>query len=325
VTLEPAKPLNDAQMCGSFFIYTIIMEAETKPFIKSYSSPHELVKLLQNRGLHILDEKNAEHYIKFIGYYRLSAYMYPLLENPKSQHLFKKGATFKRVINIYLFDKKLRTLIFNELEKIEIAVRSTIVNVASESLDDSFWMTNVDNFIDKNKFQKTVALIDAEFRHSREDFILHFKKTYSDSYPPAWIISEILPLGVMTNIYSNLKNKSVKKKISQVFDLQVVPFESWLTIITLTRNSCCHHARVWNKRNTIRPTIPNKMVRSWLTMPIDVLKVYFNLCIIKYFLGIISPSNTLKLKLQSLFEEYPEIDKHALGFPSGWEDEPLWE
>ena len=25
------------------------------------------------------------------------------------------------------------------------------------------------------------------------------------------------------------------------------PFESWLTIVTLTRNSCCHHARVWNK------------------------------------------------------------------------------
>jgi len=33
--LEPAKPLNDAQMCGSFYFYT--MDKKT-PFLKSYSN-----------------------------------------------------------------------------------------------------------------------------------------------------------------------------------------------------------------------------------------------------------------------------------------------
>ena len=32
---------------------------------------------------------------------------------------------------LYRFDKKLRLLIFNEIEKIEVAVRSAIVNIGS--------------------------------------------------------------------------------------------------------------------------------------------------------------------------------------------------
>jgi hypothetical protein len=29
-------------------------------------------------------------------------------------------------------------------------------------------------------------------------------------------------------------------------------------------------------------------------------------------------------KLRWLFVEFPEIDLKALGFPTGWETEPLW-
>ena len=100
--------------------------------------------------------------------------------------------------------------------------------------------------------------------HSKEEFITHFKDTYSDPYPPAWMLSEILPLGVITNIYSNIKNKKIKKRISQSFNLQIAPFESWMTIVTLTRNLCCHHARIWNKQNTLRPMMPNIIVGAWI-------------------------------------------------------------
>ena len=49
------------------------------------------------------------------------------------------------------------------------------------------------------------------------------------------------------------------------------------------------------------------------------------MCIIKYFLNIISPGNDMLDKMQTLFAEYPEVDLGALGFPSGnWQDEPLW-
>ena len=56
----------------------------------------------------------------------------------------------------------------------------------------------------------------------------------------------------------------------------------------------------------------------------DSLRVYYNICIIKYFLNIISPNNDLFQKIKTLFANYPEIDLNALGFPQGWESEPLW-
>jgi len=319
-TLEPAKPLNDAQMCGSFFL----IMANRIPFNKPYTTAHDLVNLLQSRGLTIADAAWAEKYLNFIGYYRLSAYLYPLLRTPKYQHLYKSGATFEQALDLYRFDKKLRLLIFNEIEKIEVAVRSAIVNTGSELTGNSFWITDSDNFTDRNKFRHTMDLIDAEMHRSREDFIEHFKQKYSDAYPPAWILAEVLPFGVITNIFSNIKASRIKKSIAQKFGLQVPPFESWLTIISLTRNSCCHHARVWNKQNTIRPMQPVRVAGAWLTLPTDPLRIYFNLCIIKYFLNVISPQNDMRGKLTKLLSDFPDVDPVALGIPIGWLQEPLW-
>lgn len=57
-------------------------------------------------------------------------------------------------------------------------------------------------------------LIDGELRRSREDFIDHFKQTYSDVYPPAWILAEVLPFGVLTNIYNNIRIPRIMKRIA---------------------------------------------------------------------------------------------------------------
>ena len=321
-TFATTRTRQASQRCsngGSFFTMSSKI-----PFKKPYTSAHDLVKLLQSRGLTITDSSKAERYIEFIGYYRLSAYMYPLLQMPKEEHCYKPDSSFDQVMMLYRFDKKLRLLIFNEIEKIEVAVRSAIVNIGSEMTGDPFWMTDQSNFANADKFHYTMGLIDKELLHSREDFIVHFKQNYSNPYPPAWILAEVLPFGVITNIFSNIKTARIKKSIALRFGLQVAPFTSWLTIVTLTRNSCCHHARVWNKQNTIRPMIPNHMTGSWISLPTDELRTYFNLCIIKYFLNIISPQNDMKAKIDALLANYPAIDTSAMGFPMGWENEPLW-
>ena len=125
------------------------------PFQKPYTSAHDLVSLLQSRGLTVSDTTKAESYLEYIGYYRLSAYMYPLLLLPKEQHRYKPNATFSQVMMLYRFDKKLRLLIFNEIEKIEVAVRSTIVNIGSDMTGNPFWMTDSSNFIDQGKYRHT--------------------------------------------------------------------------------------------------------------------------------------------------------------------------
>ena len=66
------------------------------------------------------------------------------------------------------------------------------------------------------------------------------------------------------------------------------------------------------------------MTRPWITIPADKRRIYYNMCIIKYFLDIISPDNDMLDKMRNLFSHFPEIDLAALGFPVGWEQEPLW-
>ncbi len=308
--------------CAGRFILNTMRERIL--YTKGYTNSQDLVKLLQQRGLSVSNPIKAEQYISSIGYYRLSAYMYPLLQIPKELHRYKDGASFDQVMTLYRFDKKLRLLMFNEIEKIEIAVRSAVVNIGCEITNNPFWITDDSNFISADRFLHTMEIINTELQRSREDFILHFKKVYSNVYPPAWILTEILPFGVITNIYANIRNHKIKKLIAQKFGLQIAPFESWLTTITLMRNACCHHARVWNKQNTIRPMVPNKLTGEWITQSTNTLRVYFDLCIMKYLLNVISPQNDMTSKLKMLLSSYPTIDISAMGFTNKWENEPLW-
>lgn len=72
------------------------------------------------------------------------------------------------------------------------------------------------------------------------------------------------------------------------------------------------------------PVSPRRIAYLWIVQPTNPQRVYFTICIIKYFLDIISPNNDMLDKLQTLFANYPEIYLAALGFPDGWESESLW-
>ena len=160
-----------------------------------------------------------------------------------------------------------------------------------DSVGHIFWMIDVSSYSNSSKAAKSITLITNEYNKSREDFIEHFKRTYTDPFPPAWITAEILPLGNMTWLYSNLADQIIRKAIAKILHLQAPVLDSWMTVITLTRNSCCHHARMWNK---INPIIPNDM------------------------------KNDFKNKLTGTLNLFPEIDLRAMGFNAKWEQEHLW-
>ena len=294
-------------------------------YTKTYASPTQLVSLLRSRGLAIRDEARAKEYLRHIGYYRFSAYLFPLLTTPKENHVFKSESTFDNALDMYRFDRHLRLLMFNQIEKIEVAVRSSIVNITSRETGNPFWMTDPSCFYDAKQFVKTKQLIDTELAKSREEFIEHFRNTYSEPYPPAWMLAEILPLGVLTKIYENIKSNQIRKKITQEFSLNVPVFMSWMTIITVARNNCGHHARVWNRTFALQVLTQRRMTQPWISISVNQRKAYFSLCIIKYFLNIISPNNDMKAKIDALLSAYPSIDITAMGFPRGWESEPLWQ
>ena len=139
---------------GSFFL-SLHMSAL---FPKKYNSPEELVALLVQRGLAIDDINIASQYIRNIGYYRLSAYLYPLLDMPKEKQQFKSNSHFNKALELYRFDKKLRLFLFNEIEKIEVSFRSNLANMVAEETGNMFWITDSSLFANTNKYNKTLEL-----------------------------------------------------------------------------------------------------------------------------------------------------------------------
>ena len=308
------------KLAGRFF--------NTKPmpkFNKTNRTAEELVAVLKSKGLSIADEAKAINYIHNIGYYRLKAYFYPLYKDPKYEHLFKVDATFDKVMNMYRFDRKLRLLLFNEIEKIEVAFRSVIVNIVSDELGDVFWMTEGKYFKNESYFNSSLNLIQTEYEKSKEEFIIHFKNTYSDSFPPAWMIAEILPLGNLCHIFMNLKSQKAKKRVAKYFGLQEPVFSSWMLVLGNLKNMCCHHSRTWNRELAVNTADPHKTIYPWIDVrKTNPKRIYYRISMIRYLLFTISPNNNFKDKLQNLIEKYPTVDIAAVGFPIDWIEEPLW-
>lgn len=74
----------------------------------------------------------------------------------------------------------------------------------------------------------------------------------------------------------------------------------------------------------IQPEIAKTLSRPWINNSITPLKMFYNICIIKWFVDIISPNNDMKEHLISLIRTYQNVDVKAMGFPDQWEQEPLW-
>lgn len=293
-------------------------------YTKQYSSPSELLAILQDRGLDCSGTEDAEGILKSIGYYRLSGYLFPFLQIPKSNHRYKTGSTLDNALSLYEFDREFRQFVFDQIERIEIAVRSAIINIVCSETGDVFWMTNSLYFANADKFDKTLSLINKELKTSREDFIGHFKRSYEEPYPPSWMLSEIIPLGILTRIYENIASNQMRKKIARHFGLSVPVFISWMTIVTLTRNSCCHHSRLWNRFLSLRALTMTRPLRPWITDNVQQGRVFFTLCILKHFVDIVRPNNTFKQRLIALLSKYPMVDTAAMGFIDDWQNQPLF-
>ena len=218
--------------------------------------------------------------------------------------------------------KKLKVLVFNEIEKIEVAIKVAIVDEGCAYFSSQFWLTSNSSYI-RNGFSSTLNILSREYNHSNEEFVNHFKSKYSNNYPPAWIITELLTFGNITKIFSALK-PGVKKRIARKFNLASEPFQSWIGILHLDRNTCCHHSRLWNKWLAIEPVIPTSNRPSWIDTIPRKRSTYFDLCIIKHFLDIISPGNDMADKLKKLLNDFPIVYPPAMGFPQNWEETAPW-
>jgi len=137
---------------------------------------------------------------------------------------------------------------------------------------------------------------------------------------------EITSFGTLSMLYQQLKPGQGKRKIANYFGLDDRTFASWLHSIVYVRNICAHHTRLWNRVMSIQPRIPKSPKRQWLVnKSIPNNRSYFILSSILYLLQTVNPNNHFATRIDDLLKKFPNIDPAAMGFPSNWRNEPLWQ
>ena len=288
---------------------------------------NDQIALLESRGLIVPDKARATHYLSNISYYRLRAYMMPFQIPDDPHHAFKPGTTFSHVLDLYIFDRELRLLMLDAIERIEVAFRTQIIYQYALSFG-SHWYENANLFRDKIYHERHLSKLDDELSRSNEVFIQHYYGKYSYPVrPPAWMALEITTMGLLSKFFQTLQLSKEKKNISRHFKVSH-PFilESWIHSLSYARNICAHHSRLWNRTLTIKPKLPNRTTEPWLASNtyISDKKFYALLCCTYYLLKVINPDTSFKNNLKDLINKYPMADVSQMGFTVDWEAEPLW-
>lgn len=119
-----------------------------KPFKKPAIDVHDQLALLKKRGLAIQDETRATCFLESVSFFRLTPYMRPFQCSDDAEHGFRKGAALKDLTRLYDFDRRLRLLVMDALERVEVAVRACLSNHMA-SAHGSHW------YLQRSLFQKS--------------------------------------------------------------------------------------------------------------------------------------------------------------------------
>lgn len=273
----------------------------------------------------IIDDQSATfHHLAHLNYYRLTPYWLPFQENTVI-HKFRPGTKFERVVDIYMFDKKLRLLLLNAIERIEVSVRTqwayhfAHAHGAHAYLDKKF-------YLDLDQLSDNMTKLKDEFERSKEVFITHYKKTYNDpSMPPIWVACEIMSLGLLSKYYSNLNSRKVLDAIANTYFLNKTVMKSLLHHLAHIRNLCAHHSRIWNRDFKIKIKIPKskslKLTPNFNTK--ERSKLYNTLVFLIHLMDVINPSNKWRERLFHLIDEH-NINISSMGFPDNYMDLDIW-
>lgn len=299
-------------------------------FEKEAKTVQQQIELLVSRGLSIKESDNAVHYLSHISYYRLAGYWWPM-QADKVEHKFKENSRFEDVIALYNFDRELRILIFDVIEKIEISLRTKLILHLSLEFDP-WWFQNTSLFNNSTELIKTLAAMEEEVDRSKDVFIKeHYKKHKDDlRFPPSWKTLELTSFGGLSKLYGNLKPTVQSKDIiaKELGTVNHTFLPSWLQSIAQIRNYCAHHSRLWNKNLPGTLKLLPKPPYPWLNdvpTPGEFQFLYIHLCCMKYLLNIIQPGNHFTTCLDNLLIKYPSVDPKALGMKPNWQNEPLWQ
>lgn len=330
---------------------------------KTAKTTQELVKQLADRGMFIQDMNYAEIVLSRINYYRLSGYWFPFQnkfvkvepipedvsdeERDVLENKFVSRITFQNIVDIYRFDTKLRSLCFDALEKIEVAVNTLICEHMCCKYG-GFWFENDENVqvrVNKVKGKTEVTFSSDVLQlrleklledNSRTQCIKHFRHKYSNKFPPYWILSQIITFGLLSQ-YASLKNDD-RKEIAARLNVPDTFLMEALRALSYVRNICAHYGRLWNRFLVIPPpAVSFKSSGKYKQVDVMTRKSFYDVFyLIAFFLTKIAPDSKWCRLVSRLIDRYAEktmlnrfkneslISFDKMGFPLEWEDLPLF-
>ncbi|MFP7756227.1 Abi family protein [Thermodesulfobacteriota bacterium B35] len=281
------------------------------------------VDRLFERGMEIHDRERAERYLAHLNYYRLAAYWLPFEQN-HADHTFRPGTKFDVVLDHYVFDRELRLLVMDAIERIEVSLRTGWAYILSHSYGPHAHLKR-SIFKARWPYDKNIRMLEKNVRQSSEVFIRHFRDQYDERLPPVWVICEIMTIGQLSQWYANLKHGRDRNAIARRYGLDEVNLASFLHHLSVVRNHCAHHSRLWNRSFAISWKLPRKKPAGLFDNfnHEDGKRIYNTLVMLAYLMDRINP-NTWKIRLNSLFAKYSVVNPRIMGFPENWQDRPIW-
>ncbi|ASK67160.1 abortive phage infection protein [Brachybacterium avium] len=323
-------------------------------YTKAWLPLEKQVERLVARGLEIDDEGRAVDLLRSVGYYRLTGYLYPFL---RSEERVEDGRTRRRVLSSYLpgtalhhaeciidFDRRLRMLVMEGAERLEVALRMRTGYVLGEAsafahedpacFTEAFTAPRTDSRDPRASPHVLWLQRVKEVRDKSDElFVEHFREKY-DGRMPIWALTELLEMGQLSRVYRGMLQPDAEKIASAFGAPTKKIMTSWLASLNYVRNVAAHHARLFNRKlqnAPSRPAVGKVPLLDHLSAPDSPKRdfgTYNALAVIAYLLMHVDTDSSWAHSLVELLHDFPTshaLSVRSIGAPDGWEGLPLWQ
>lgn len=326
-------------------------------YSKPWLSLEQQVAQLASRGVGVGDYDRATALLKAVGYYRLTGYLYPFRRSQPYENSngtaparvvlgdYTAGTSLDHARAIIDFDRRLRMLVMEGVERIEVAVRmrlgyvlgrtSAFAHEDPATFTEAFTTAGSDAHTGEPTVSSHARWLDrVEERHAKSDeqFVVHFRQKY-DGRMPVWALTELLELGQVSTLYKGLK-QSAAEEIALAFRVPTKKtMVSWLASLNYVRNVAAHHARLFNRKLQHAPARPRAGQVPLLDHLRDaqtaksVFGTYNAVAVVAYLLTTIEGGAEWLKRLRALLEAFPTshaLTIQSMGVPQDWQSIALW-
>lgn len=296
-------------------------------FAKPSLSIADQIARIEGRGMVVSDRAHAAHCLQHISYYRLRAYWLPFedIAPADGEHKFKAGTSFDDVLALYVFDRRLRLLVMDAIERVEVSLRGTWAHHLAMKYGPHGYLNPL-LYRRPDRYAQAFTRLIEDWQRSKDTFVIHYREKYDDpEHPPIWMTAEVISLGQLSMWYSNLKQRPDRQAVSKPYGLDETIMISLAHHLTYVRNICAHHGRLWNKQITVKMAVPKSPASLKLAMNEVVPgRLYNTLTVLAYLMGIVAPGTQWRQQVVELMNSCPLANPVAMGFPADWRMRPAW-